>query len=163
MTDRNPDKGYVALLGWSLNAIDAVDRFDRRYVVVAPEWAEAYARENDIPYIPWDFDRLDEPTAALDYHNQESILKLMRALSGRRGLAIVFTTHNPEHAALVADQTLAMRKHAPARLGPTEEVLTESCLRDVYGMDVRPVAFTLDGQPARSVLPIYRLDGESPI
>ena len=39
MTDKNPDKGYIALLGWSLNAINAVDRFDRRYVVVAPPWA----------------------------------------------------------------------------------------------------------------------------
>ena len=34
--EKNPDKGYVALLGWSLNAIDALERFDRRYVVVAP-------------------------------------------------------------------------------------------------------------------------------
>jgi len=58
--DKNPDKGYVALLGWSLNAIDAVDRFDRRYVVVAPEWAESYAKDNDIPFIPWNFERLND-------------------------------------------------------------------------------------------------------
>lgn len=60
MTDKNPDKGYVAILGWSLNAIDAIDRFDRRYVIVAPSWAEEYARANDIPFIAWDFDRLNE-------------------------------------------------------------------------------------------------------
>ena len=60
MTEKNPDKGYVAILGWSLNAIDAIDRFDRRYVVVAPPWAEDYAREHDIPFIAWDFDRLNE-------------------------------------------------------------------------------------------------------
>ena len=60
MTEKNPEKGYVALLGWSLNAIDAVDRFDRRYVVVAPDWAEAHAREHDIPYIAWNFERLNE-------------------------------------------------------------------------------------------------------
>jgi len=58
--DKNPDKGYVALLGWSLNAIDAVDRFDRRYVVVAPEWAESYAKDNGIPFIPWNFERLND-------------------------------------------------------------------------------------------------------
>ncbi|MDN5930851.1 MAG: carboxylate--amine ligase [Pseudonocardia sp.] len=57
---RNPDKGYVAILGWSLNAIEALDRFDRRYVVVAPEWAEEYCTENDIPYIPWNFERLND-------------------------------------------------------------------------------------------------------
>jgi hypothetical protein len=57
---RNPEKGYVALLGWSLNAIDALDRFDRRYVVVAPDWAEEYCQQHDIPYIPWNFERLNE-------------------------------------------------------------------------------------------------------
>jgi hypothetical protein len=57
---RNPDKGYVAILGWSLNAIEALDRFDRRYVIVAPEWAEEYCTENDIPYIPWNFERLND-------------------------------------------------------------------------------------------------------
>ncbi|WP_127143923.1 ATP-grasp domain-containing protein [Pelagibacterium montanilacus] len=60
MADKNPDKGYVAILGWSLNAIDAIDRFDRRYVIVAPPWAEEYAKANDIPFIAWDFDRLNE-------------------------------------------------------------------------------------------------------
>lgn len=60
MTEKNLDKGYVAILGWSLNAIDAIDRFDRRYVIVAPSWAEEYAKANDIPFIAWDFDRLNE-------------------------------------------------------------------------------------------------------
>ena len=41
MSEQNydPNKGYVALLGWSLNAIEAADKFDRRYVVVAPDFA----------------------------------------------------------------------------------------------------------------------------
>lgn len=60
MTEKNPEKGYVALLGWSLGAIEAVDRFDRRYVVVAPEWAEDYCKEHEIPYIPWNFERLND-------------------------------------------------------------------------------------------------------
>ncbi|HKL46003.1 MAG TPA: carboxylate--amine ligase [Roseovarius sp.] len=60
MTEKNPEKGYVAILGWSPNAIDAIDRFDRRYVIVAPPWAEEYAKANDIPFIAWDFDRLNE-------------------------------------------------------------------------------------------------------
>lgn len=28
--EKNPNKGYVALLGWSLSAIEALDNFDRR-------------------------------------------------------------------------------------------------------------------------------------
>ena len=56
----NPEKGYIALLGWSLNAVEAADKFDRRYVVVAPDWAEAYCEEHDIPYVPWNFERLND-------------------------------------------------------------------------------------------------------
>jgi hypothetical protein len=54
------EKGYVALLGWSLGAVEAVAQFDRRYVVVAPDWAEDYCREHDIPYLPWNFERLND-------------------------------------------------------------------------------------------------------
>lgn len=60
MTEKNPDKGYVAILGWHLGAIDAVDRFDRRYVVVAPEWAREHAEAHDIPFLPWNFERLND-------------------------------------------------------------------------------------------------------
>lgn len=56
----NPDKGYVALLGWSLNAVEAADTFDRRYVVVAPDWAEEYCTKHNIPYLPWNFERLND-------------------------------------------------------------------------------------------------------
>ena len=57
---KDPNKGYIALLGWSLNAIEAAENFDRRYVVVAPDWAEEYCQKHDIPYVPWNFERLND-------------------------------------------------------------------------------------------------------
>ncbi|MDX1443237.1 MAG: carboxylate--amine ligase [Gammaproteobacteria bacterium] len=57
---KNPDKGYIALLGWSLGAIEAAEDFDRRYIVVAPDWAEEYCKKHDIPYLAWNFERLNE-------------------------------------------------------------------------------------------------------
>ncbi len=60
MTQKNPDKGYVAILGWSVNAINAIENFDRRYVIVAPQWAEEYAKEHGIPFIAWNFEQLNE-------------------------------------------------------------------------------------------------------
>ena len=60
MAEKNPDKGYVALLGWALGAIEAAEKSDRRYVVVAPEWAADYAEQHDIPFIPWNFERLND-------------------------------------------------------------------------------------------------------
>jgi hypothetical protein len=60
MSAKDPNKGYVAILGWSLNCIEALERFDRRYVIVAPEWAQSYAEEHGIPFICWNFERLND-------------------------------------------------------------------------------------------------------
>lgn len=59
-TPKDPNKGYVALLGWSVNAIKAAQKFDRRYVVVAADWAADFCEANNIPFIPWDFARLND-------------------------------------------------------------------------------------------------------
>lgn len=100
---------------------------------------------------------LDEPTAALDFHNQEAILRLLHDLSRRHDLAVVFTTHNPEHAALIADQTLAMTGRGAVVCGATAEVLVDERLMEIYGMEVRNVAFSAAGRRSRSILPIFRL------
>jgi len=71
MTAKNPEKGYVALLGWSLNAIEGVEKFDRRYVVVAPDWAEEFAKKHRIPYIPWNFDRLNDRSMEIAHRLKE--------------------------------------------------------------------------------------------
>ena len=39
------------------NASQAAENFDRRYIVVAPDWAEEYCQKHDIPYVPWNFFR----------------------------------------------------------------------------------------------------------
>ena len=57
---KDPTKGFIALLGWAPNAVEAAATFDRRYVVVAPEWAEEYCKTHDIPYLPWNFERLND-------------------------------------------------------------------------------------------------------
>ncbi len=59
-TPKDPSKGYIALLGWSVNAIKAAQQFDRRYIVVAPDWAADFCTANKIPFIPWDFIRLND-------------------------------------------------------------------------------------------------------
>ncbi len=62
MTEKLHDEehSYIALLGWSLKAIDAAERFNRKYIVVAPKWAEEYAKDNGIPFMSWEFERLNE-------------------------------------------------------------------------------------------------------
>jgi hypothetical protein len=57
---KDPNKGYIALLGWSINATKAAQKFDRRYIVVAPDWAADFCTANKISFIPWDFLRLND-------------------------------------------------------------------------------------------------------
>lgn len=60
-----PNSSHVALLGMSLHAVDAMERWNRKYVIVADKSWEPYARENDIPFMPWNFERLNEVSAQL--------------------------------------------------------------------------------------------------
>lgn len=55
----------VALLGWSLEAIESVEKMDRPYVVVSFPDFEEYAREHDIPFVGWDFNSWSESENSL--------------------------------------------------------------------------------------------------
>lgn len=60
------NKGQLtAILGWSLPAIEAVDKLNRPFVVVGPPDFQGFADENDINFIPWNFDRLNEGSEEL--------------------------------------------------------------------------------------------------
>ncbi len=65
MTRKDETKGFVAIFGWSLRCIDAMEKFDRRYVIVAPSWAEDYAKTHDIPFLSWDFERVNDRSMEL--------------------------------------------------------------------------------------------------
>ncbi|MFC7687788.1 acetyl-CoA carboxylase biotin carboxylase subunit family protein [Ureibacillus sp. GCM10028918] len=45
----------TALLGWSLQAIEAIDKMGRPYVVVGPPEFQSFADKNDILFVPWQF------------------------------------------------------------------------------------------------------------
>lgn len=46
----------TALLGWSLQAIEAIDKMNRPYVVVGPPEFKPFADKNGIQFVPWQFD-----------------------------------------------------------------------------------------------------------
>lgn len=55
----------IALLGWSLPAIESAEKLDKPYVVVSFSDFEDYADEHDIPFVSWDFDHWDESQNSL--------------------------------------------------------------------------------------------------
>ncbi|MFD1030814.1 ATP-grasp domain-containing protein [Metaplanococcus flavidus] len=65
MTNTTNQGQLTAILGWSLPAIEAVDKLNRPYVVVGPPDFQGFADENDINFIAWDFDRLNEGSEEL--------------------------------------------------------------------------------------------------
>lgn len=59
-------KGSItALLGWSLPAIEAIDKLNRPYLVVGPPEFKAFAETNGIPFVPWQFDQPIEKSEEL--------------------------------------------------------------------------------------------------
>ncbi|NHM29367.1 ATP-grasp domain-containing protein [Neobacillus terrae] len=55
----------TALLGWSLQAIEAIDKLNRPFVVVGPPEFQAFADSNDINFVAWQFERLNEKSDEL--------------------------------------------------------------------------------------------------
>jgi iron complex transport system ATP-binding protein len=77
---------------------------------------------------------LDEPTASLDYGNQVKALSMLRALADR-GLAVLFSTHDPAHAFLVADRVLLLHRGGFAAVGAPREAITPRTLQLLYGVE----------------------------
>lgn len=79
---------------------------------------------------------MDEPTASLDFGNQVLVLRHVRALA-RKGLAIVLSTHEPDHAFACATTVAVLAGGRIVAQGRPGEVLTAARLADVYGVPVR--------------------------
>jgi len=78
---------------------------------------------------------MDEPTASLDFGNQARVLMQVRRLA-RSGIAVMLSTHDPDHALLCADRVVALQDGRLAACGPPAETITPELLRGLYGIDV---------------------------
>lgn len=111
---------------------------ERQLILVA----RALAQEPDVLV-------MDEPASSLDFGNQAKLLRLLTALKHERSLGVLMTTHNPDHALLVADSALLFTEGGCLH-GPTSEILTESNLSRAYGTSVAIVGG--NGVPASCTL-----------
>ena len=55
-----------ALLGWSLPVIESMQKLDKNYVVVSFPDFEEYAKENNIPFVPYRFDEWSDSSNSID-------------------------------------------------------------------------------------------------
>lgn len=76
---------------------------------------------------------MDEPTASLDFGNQIRVLAMIEQLKAD-GLAILLTTHQPEHAHQVADRVVLLHQGTILAYGKKEACLTAAHLARLYGL-----------------------------
>ncbi|MGC1440531.1 MAG: ABC transporter ATP-binding protein [Burkholderiaceae bacterium] len=79
---------------------------------------------------------MDEPTASLDFGNQSLVIDKVRALADS-GLAILLSTHEPDHAFACADQVALMRNGRICAQGNPADVLTDQALSGIYQVPVQ--------------------------
>lgn len=90
---------------------------------------------------------LDEPTASLDFGNQIRVLEHLMQLR-ERGIAILMSTHQPEHALRCANRTALVGEGGLLALGATREIATAASLARLYGVSTRAIAASLPNVPA---------------
>ena len=78
---------------------------------------------------------LDEPTTFLDLGHQLEVLELLQTLNEDSGITIVMVLHELNQAARYSDTMIVMNAGRIWARGSPAEVLTESLLREVFGVD----------------------------
>lgn len=90
---------------------------------------------------------LDEPVSHLDLKHQIMVLNQVRAYSRRKRTTVIAVLHDINLAASYSDVIILVRDGEIYAMGAAEEVLTETSLREVYGMECIILENPLTGKP----------------
>jgi len=99
---------------------------------------------------------LDEPTTFLDLAHQLEVLDLLTTLN-TEGKTIVMVVHDLNHAAHCAHYMVAMRAGRVMAQGKPAEVITETMVREVFGVESKVILHPVSGTPL--CLPLGRVRG----
>ncbi len=76
---------------------------------------------------------MDEPTASLDFGNQIRVLEQIAVLRAQ-GMAVLLSTHQPEHGLRVADRMALLGREKLLAVGAPAAVATPGSLAELYGV-----------------------------
>ena len=79
---------------------------------------------------------LDEPTASLDFGNQVRVLGKVSALASS-GIAVLFSSHDPDHAFLCAQRALLLAEGRVLEIGAPRDVIRADTLERMYRVSVQ--------------------------
>ena len=81
---------------------------------------------------------MDEPTASLDFGNQQLVLSRVKMLA-RLGKAVVMVTHDPNQSLFCADRVIVMDKGKIIAEGAPGTCITTDMLRNIYNTDAKVI------------------------
>jgi len=81
---------------------------------------------------------MDEPTASLDFGNQIRVLEHVARLRAA-GMAVLMTTHQPEHALRVADRIALLGGGRLQAIGAPRATATPAALAHLYGVSEQAI------------------------
>ena len=103
---------------------------------------------------------MDEPCAGLDLGNQALLLQQVARLAAE-GMAVVMTTHDPNHAFMLDGEVLCLGREGLLAGGHAREVLSSALMQRMYGVPVAvgEVRHGECGQSATACVPIVDAGG----
>lgn len=90
---------------------------------------------------------LDEPTTFLDLAHQIEVLDLLYDLNQREGRTIVMVLHELNQACRYGDHLIAMKDGDVYAQGKPHQVMTETLVHDVFGLNCQIVEDPVAGTP----------------
>lgn len=90
---------------------------------------------------------LDEPTTYLDLAHQMEVLDLLYDLNQEQGRTIVMVLHDLNQACRYGDHLVAVRDGRVYQQGHPERVMTETMVREVFGLESQIVSDPVAGTP----------------
>lgn len=96
---------------------------------------------------------MDEPTASLDFGNQQVVLSRMKELSAR-GATVLMVTHDPGHAVYCADTVIVMKDGAVACTGTPGEIITKPQMEAIYQTPIHVSDVNVNGEQRRICIPL---------
>lgn len=96
---------------------------------------------------------MDEPTASLDFGNQQLVLRQMRSLT-QEGMGVLMVTHDPDHALFCAHRVVVMEQGRVLVEGNPGEVLDTVCLERVYRAKLEVIDVRMHGRTQRVCVPM---------
>ncbi len=130
-----PGKEDIRVVKETLNSLDLYDLKSRPVTELSGGEQQMVALARALVQQPQIL-LLDEPTSHLDLSNKGRLLDVLQSLANK-GVTVVFTTHDPDAAAMIADHVILLKAGAVLDAGTLDQVLTSEKLSETYNTSVK--------------------------